>query len=613
LPGRVVRRGGEPLPQKLFLPGGKIMPKKAWFFKNKTVWGILGVVLVFAMFATGCPNGTTDDPPPPPTYTVTFDTGTDGSAVPNQTVEEGKTVAKPANPTKAGNTFVNWYKESTFVTVWNFATAVIVQDTTIYAKWIDGDDVQPYKVTFNADGGAPTPAEQSVFPGEPAQEPAKPTKTGFIFDGWYNGTTKWNFTTGKVTAAMTLTAGWIEAVTVTFNTNGGSVIAPVTVAKGNSVYPSDYRPTKSGNVFDGWYTDAALTTPAEGGSITESLTLYAKWTLTSALAGYLGVWRYESGLEAYWLQEDGTAWYFYGSDSYFDFHKSTWSTSQINGNTVTFNEEKNGFTDSWHATFTKNTTTTKTPTPATGGLLGVWVSGDRSIELKSNGDAVLDGYSDTITLKYCVEENALHLLLPQGNLVIYSIGITNGKLNSLSKQVSDPSLAGIWKLTEGGQDYYWTLTANGSGTFHALGASVPFSFTVTEDRRIDGYYDYTVSGNTLTLPDAGWDEETYDFFDIILTKVTSVGTGSGADGDSRLHGTWETTMYGETLTITFNSNGGMTQSYSGDSRAYIWKADGSAVYTYSSSFTSFSRSSPMPYTVSGSTLTIGGDMVLTKK
>ena len=61
------------------------------------------------------------------------------------------------------------------------------------------------------------------------------------------------------------------------------------------------------------------------------------------------------------------------------------------------------------------------------------------------------------------------------------------------------------------------------------------------------------------------------------------------------------------MTITFNSNGGgeMKQEYQGQSQSqsYIWKADSSNVYLYNPGFGS--RSQAMPYTISGSTLTIG--------
>ncbi|MDR1215998.1 MAG: InlB B-repeat-containing protein [Treponema sp.] len=229
-------------------------------------------------------------------YKVTFDAD-GGTPVPaEQTVVAGEKAQEPEKPTKEGYTFANWYRDAAKTTQWNFATDVVVQNTTIYAKWVSGDNVQSYTVTFNTDGGSTAPAEQDVVSGEPVAKPADPTKEGYIFSGWYNGQTPWDFSTG-ITQAITLTAHWTEAFTVTFNTDGGSAIAPLTVAKGEKVYPSSYQPTKSGNVFDGWYTDEELTTPAVGNNLTvnASLTLYAKWTPTSELADYVGIWQGNNG------------------------------------------------------------------------------------------------------------------------------------------------------------------------------------------------------------------------------------------------------------------------------------------------------------------------------
>lgn len=66
-------------------------------------------------------------------FTVTFDTD-GGSAVPSQTVADGSKATKPADPTKEGYTFVNWYKEAAFTNLFDFDDA-ITADTTIYAKF----------------------------------------------------------------------------------------------------------------------------------------------------------------------------------------------------------------------------------------------------------------------------------------------------------------------------------------------------------------------------------------------------------------------------------------------------------------------------------------------
>ncbi|MCK7486522.1 MAG: InlB B-repeat-containing protein [Bacillus subtilis] len=68
-----------------------------------------------------------------------------------------------------------------------------------------------------------------------------------------------------------------SAVTLQFETNGGTAVAPITRASGASVEaPAD--PLKSGYEFAGWYEDAELTDYFEFGIMPdESMTLYAEW------------------------------------------------------------------------------------------------------------------------------------------------------------------------------------------------------------------------------------------------------------------------------------------------------------------------------------------------
>ena len=65
--------------------------------------------------------------------------------------------------------------------------------------------------------------------------------------------------------------------TVTFETNGGTTIDSREVTNGRS-FSAPTTPTKSGYVFDGWYSDANLEHEYDFNSaITGDLTLYAKW------------------------------------------------------------------------------------------------------------------------------------------------------------------------------------------------------------------------------------------------------------------------------------------------------------------------------------------------
>ena len=75
------------------------------------------------------------EPDEPAEYTVTYETN-GGSAVKAETVEEGKTVTKPADPTKEGYKFDGWYADKDLKTAFDFTTA-INEDTTVYAKWTE--------------------------------------------------------------------------------------------------------------------------------------------------------------------------------------------------------------------------------------------------------------------------------------------------------------------------------------------------------------------------------------------------------------------------------------------------------------------------------------------
>lgn len=81
------------------------------------------------LYAKWTEEGTT-----PTTYTVTFDANGHGTAPAAQTVEHGKTVTKPANPTARGWTFGGWYTEAACTNAFDFSTA-ITDNITLYTKW----------------------------------------------------------------------------------------------------------------------------------------------------------------------------------------------------------------------------------------------------------------------------------------------------------------------------------------------------------------------------------------------------------------------------------------------------------------------------------------------
>ena len=69
-----------------------------------------------------------------------------------------------------------------------------------------------YNVTFNTAGGNEIPSIR-VLGGSKISEPDVPARAGFIFNGWMNGTVKWNFDSDTVNSNITLVASWINAKT----------------------------------------------------------------------------------------------------------------------------------------------------------------------------------------------------------------------------------------------------------------------------------------------------------------------------------------------------------------------------------------------------------------
>ena len=188
-----------------------------------------------------------------------------GSAVETIQMSNGPSTAtaaeKPADPTKEGSTFTGWYTDVDCKTAYDWSSKV-VEGITLYAGWA----VNAHTVSFS-DGVD----SQTVEDGGVAVEPTEPTKTGYTFDGWYNGDVLYVFST-PVTSDLTLTAKW-NAITYTVTFSDG--IESQTVSYGELV-TEPTAPVKEGFTFGGWYNGDALyafSTP-----VSSDLALTAKWT-----------------------------------------------------------------------------------------------------------------------------------------------------------------------------------------------------------------------------------------------------------------------------------------------------------------------------------------------
>jgi len=80
--------------------------------------------------------------------------------------------------------------------------------------------LETYTVTFNSNGGTNI-SSQTITSGQKVKSPITPTRKGYTFAGWHNGTTKYNFST-TVTSNLTLTAKWTQIKVSKISITGNS-------------------------------------------------------------------------------------------------------------------------------------------------------------------------------------------------------------------------------------------------------------------------------------------------------------------------------------------------------------------------------------------------------
>ena len=229
-------------------------------------------------------------------HTLTFETN-GGSAINPVTVRHGNAVARPADPTKDKYTFIGWYANPEFTEEYDFAT-VLEADKTIYAKFEltstpIGDIYVRYDVLHikQLPDGTYDLANAEV---EHLSAKKDTTVTAVIKDYRATHHVNVNRTLSKLTGTAIqpykgvdgkpvytiLTVYYdLDFHTLTFDTMGGSKIAPETVRHGLTVAkPKD--PVNGGYIFDGWYTDKTYRTPYNFATpLTQDTTIYAKWFL----------------------------------------------------------------------------------------------------------------------------------------------------------------------------------------------------------------------------------------------------------------------------------------------------------------------------------------------
>ena len=209
-----------------------------------------------------------------PTYAVTLHPN--GGTINNGNVTEyiygvGATLPTADDMTYTGHTFKGWYDNEGLTGDPVMAIGGTEMGNKEYwAKW----EINQYTITFDTAGGsAIAPITQDY--GTAITAPADPTREGYTFAGWDTA-----IPATMPAHNMTITAQWtVNQYTITFDTDGGSEVAPITQDYGSAI-TAPAAPTREGYTFTGWDKTIPATMPAG------DMTITAQWTVNQYTITY---------------------------------------------------------------------------------------------------------------------------------------------------------------------------------------------------------------------------------------------------------------------------------------------------------------------------------------
>ena len=273
----------------------------------------------------------------PVVYTITFNSN-GGTSVASQNVNAGEKLTEPTPaPTKAGFTFDGWYEDSTFSKKFDFTTPV-VSNLNLYAKWKATNSIKEIRLVGDVQKGTVQAGVLPAFNPGTTTDSITIDRTNSSWEykmqngGWsgfgletpvaYNdGKTDYGYSFSvetndgyqldysnlkvfyneeEVTSSVKIlkypwgayvTVDLGKAIgknptthTVTFNSNGGTEIAPKKVVSGLKIKAPE-TPTKDKYLFKGWYEDDTFSVPFDfnNSPITSDMTLYAKWEAANSI------------------------------------------------------------------------------------------------------------------------------------------------------------------------------------------------------------------------------------------------------------------------------------------------------------------------------------------
>ena len=572
-------------------------------------------------------------------------------------VNYGGTYTLP-NPERTGYTFGGWYNGSTPYTS---GTWTGLEDVTLVAQWTGnqytvtlGDTSISVNVTYNYNYSGSTSTIINVPQGQTLSRPTNPTRSDYVFTGWYTDsacTNRYSFT-GDITGDMTLYAGWKQmSMSYTYNENQ---VDPTYYNSSSSYYSASTNNTSSSN-------RKHIYLVAE-----ESGTHYIQWKNSS-----------QSSYYAYYLQiYNLTTGTYIRNNSY-----SNTSSTSFTGNFVSFSCSAGDvivvsfyrYSTSYSSTayfyfsgFSSAPTSTATPKgpyhfeeDCSATLNVTYGSAYTLPTISKTGYAFLGWYDEddnlvengvwntlsnmTLTPKWETGKNMI-MLNPNGGSVSYSsIKITQGESYTLPTPErtgytfggwydgSTPYTSGTWT---GMNDV--TLVAKWTANEHTVTFAnidcVYASVTVTFDYKYSGLTNYSVTlynGQTLSYPTVptrsnylfgGWytDSSCTNLFnfnetiteDITLyakwayisnnySKILTIGSNTGSTAFNTVIKIYPfVSLVDQTITI-------YTSHSSGDPKIYLYDSNMNQLAVDDDGYSTY-RDSLITYTVTAGTLYYAG-------
>ena len=475
--------------------------------------------------------------------------------------DTSQTITAKAAPT--GYSFIGWYEGSNLISSSLQVSVTMSANRTLVAKY----QIKSYVVNAVSDDttkGIVSPAGQTVEHGKNATVTAS-RKTGYKFDGWYNGTTKVtsaNPYTFAPTANITLTAKWaINTVsdTVKISPSGGGTVSPNPITGQENTAISTTATPATGYNFKHWrYNDSSAS-----GGYSESTTNPLKITITGK-RDVTAVFELKS-YTVTWNANGGTV----SPASVSKTHGSTLGTLPTPTRAAT---AEYSYTFAGWFTAASGGTQISLTTTVTGNVTyyAQWTATLRSYTATFNGNGGGTPSPSTITKTYGSELGTLPTCSRTGytSLGWYTASSGGTKISSTTKITGTVTYYAQWSINS----YTLTYNVNGGNAVSPASKSVQYGSAYgtlpTPTKSSDAEYTYAFAG-WYTAASGG-------------TQVTA-NTTMGA-GNTTIYAHWTATRRSYTVSYqtTYGTLNRTSQSvaYGSKGSCTLTMPDNTAEFTY---------------------------------